>query len=983
MRKYCSVLLLIGLFHPAFSQKKPLDHSVYDGWENVGERVLSPDGKFLVYTILPQEGDGRLIIRSTETDYAKEIPRGANAEISADSRFVVFHIRPYFHALRDARIKKKTPDQSPKDTLAWVELGRDSVGKIPRVRSFKMPEKAGGWLAYLMEKPLPAAPGAATPPDSLTRMRQLLTKADSLSHVADSLRAKVAEAASKGLTVLSKPSAAKKESSGAGETVEEGTPLILKNLATGEERKFPLTSEYEFSTNGKTLIVETTRKNGDSLSKGLVLWVHTAEGRIDTAMKGFNDATGYALDEAGSQLAFVAERDSASKALVKFYRLWYYTPGMDSAIVKADRNNLAKGLTVSPDYATHFSKDGSRLFLGLAPIRLPKDTSLVDFETARLDIWNYQDDYLPPQQLVQLNKELKRSYLAMIPKESGKLIPLADEHCETVQLTPEGKGDHALGSTTKPWRIQQQWEGSNDQDLFLIDLHDGSRKLIKEKVRDGGTLSPGGKFIIWYDFHLKHWFTYAIASGKTTNISRGITTPLWDVEDDHPDDPPPYGLMGWQQDDKYVYVYDQYDIYQCDPLGAVAPLNLTKGLGRARRTSIRYVGLDREQEYLRDGQTVLLTLFDHRDMSNGLKLYRLGTPFALSGRAPTFPCTYNGFVKAKNAWRLAYLKGSFDKPYDLYVSAPIDTNALTMQAPVAQYSHIDPQQEKYNWFTVELHHWKMPDGRMNEGLLYKPENFDSTKKYPIIFYYYERDAETRYNYIAPQPSRSIINIPYFVSNGYLVFDPDIWYKKGQPGEDAYNSVMSAVKYLSRFKWVDTTKMGLEGHSWGGYQTAYLVTRTPIFAAAEAGAPVANMTSAYGGIRWSTGISRQFQYERSQSRLGASLWQQPELYIKNSPLFRADKVTTPLLIMHNDADGAVPWYQGIELFSALRRLGKKVWLMEYNGEDHGLIERRNRKDWSQRLSQFFDYYLKGGPAPQWLSHGVPATLKGIEWGLGTE
>jgi dipeptidyl aminopeptidase/acylaminoacyl peptidase len=300
-----------------------------------------------------------------------------------------------------------------------------------------------------------------------------------------------------------------------------------------------------------------------------------------------------------------------------------------------------------------------------------------------------------------------------------------------------------------------------------------------------------------------------------------------------------------------------------------------------------------------------------------------------------------------------------------------------------QLSAIDPQQKDYNWLTVELHHFAMLDGKMSQGLLYKPEDFDSTKKYPIIFYFYERDARTRYGYINPQPVRASINVAYFVSNGYLVFDPDIYYKTGQPGEDAYNSVMAAAQHMSQFKWVDTTKMGLQGHSWGGYQVAYLVTRTHLFAAAEAGAPVANMTSAYGGIRWESGISRQFQYEHSQSRLGASLWEKPELYIRNSPLFNADKVTTPLLMMANDADGAVPWYQGIEYFSALRRLGKKVWMMQYNGEGHGLTERRDRKDWSIRLSQFFDHYLKDAPAPRWIKEGVPATLKGIDWGLGTD
>ena len=298
---------------------------------------------------------------------------------------------------------------------------------------------------------------------------------------------------------------------------------------------------------------------------------------------------------------------------------------------------------------------------------------------------------------------------------------------------------------------------------------------------------------------------------------------------------------------------------------------------------------------------------------------------------------------------------------------------------LTQLTDLADQQKNYNWLTAELVKWKMFDGKMSEGLLFKPEDFDPKKKYPVIFYFYERNADGLYNYRAPAPSASTINIPYFVSNGYLVFDPNIYYKNGEPGESAYNSVVSAAKHLAKLPFVDSAKMAIQGQSWGGYQVAYLVTRTKMFAAAGAGAPVANMTSAYGGIRWGSGLSRQFQYERSQTRIGASLWQRIDLYIKNSPLFSADKIVTPLLIMHNDKDGAVPWYQGIEFFTALRRLNKKVWLLQYNDEDHNLVERRNRKDLSIRLSQFFDHYLKGAPAPRWMTEGVPAIEKGIDWG----
>jgi dipeptidyl aminopeptidase/acylaminoacyl peptidase len=760
-------------------------------------------------------------------------------------------------------------------------------------------------------------------------------------------------------------------------------------MQNGEEKKFSLASEYVFSKTGNVFILETTRRNADSNSKALILWVSPATGRVDTVLRGFHDAVNYALDEAGTQLAFAAERDSVPKALRKFYHLWYYWPGKDSAVKLPEETGWQPTITISPDYANNFSKDGRRLFVGLAPVRPPKDTTLVDFETARLDVWNYKDDYLAPQQLVQLKEELKRSFPAEYTAGAGasahdlKPVRLTDEDCESLILPRDGIGPFALGQSTRGYRIQQQWEESGLRKLYLVDMATGERKLIQDKVRGGAIFSPGGQFVCWYDWKKKNWFSYRVQDGTIHNFTAGIKTPLYDEEDDHPDDPPPHGIMGWQDGDRSVYVYDKFDIWQCDPSGSGSPVNLTHSVGRARGQTLRYIPLDREDPFIHPGRPVLLTIFDHKDKTSGLLLWKPGDLLMQDPTTRwTFPASFSGFIKAKMSWQLGWISGSFDKPNDVWLSGSADSDRLAV-ADAKQYSHINPQQASYNWYTVELHHWKMLDGRMSEGLLYKPENFDSTKKYPVIFYFYERDADTRFNYQAPQPVRASINIPYFVSNGYLVFDPNIYYKTGQPGEDAYNSVVSAARYLEHFKWVDSTKMGLQGHSWGGYQVAYLVTRTHFFAAAEAGAPVANMTSAYGGIRWGAGISRQFQYERSQSRIGSTLWEHPELYIRNSPLFRADKVTTPLLMMHNDADGAVPWYQGIEYFSALRRLGKKAWLIEYNGEDHGLAERRNRKDWSIRLFQFFNYYLKDQPPARWIAEGVPATLKGVDWGLATE
>jgi dipeptidyl aminopeptidase/acylaminoacyl peptidase len=982
MRNFICILLLVMPLFSIAQSKKPLDHSVYDRWQSVQGAQLSDDGKWVVYSVNPQEGDGDMIIQSTDGNYKKTVARGYSSIITNDSRFVIFKIRPLFKDTRDARIKKKRPDDMPKDSLAIVELGKDSVWKVARVKTFKTPEKGHGWVAYHMDKALPEPPKPAAKPDSLTQINKLVAMADSLMRVADSLKNKAAEAKIKGLTVLQLArGGARPTTRPAAETVEEGTELIVRNTQTGEEKRFKLVNEYYFSENGNVLLIETSKKNADTLSKPAVLWMNTATGKVDTVFKGFNDAKNYAMDAAGTQVAFVAERDSVSKALRKFYKLWYFKTGMDSARLRVDQStaSVKSGLMVSPDYNNKFSKKGDRLFFGLAPIRQPKDTNLVDFETARLDIWHYNDPELQPQQLLQVPGEMRRSYLTVLHGDASAVTPLATETLERVVTTDEDDADVAIGYDSKPYRKQNQWEQHNYNDLYLVNVKSGEKTLIGKKIRSG-SISPKGKFVAWFDWKTHQYMLYEVATGKTIVATKDIKVPLYDEDDDHPDDPPPHGVMGWHENDAALYVYDKFDIWKIDPTGKVKPVSITNGVGRKKQLTFRNTTLDREEFFVKDGQTLLLNVFDNKEKGNGWVTHKLGSSFNLNESiAVTNPIAVNAFstMKAKNSDVLVYTAMTPQMSPSLFSTT---LSAAQDHKAAKQLSFINGQQKDYNWYTVELHKWKMFDGKESEGLLFKPENFDPNKKYPVIFYFYERNSDTRYGYRTPAPSASTINIAYFTSNGYLVFDPNIYYKDGEPGESAYNSVVSAGKYLSKMKFVDSTKMAIQGQSWGGYQVAYLVTRTKMFAAAGAGAPVANMFSAYGGIRWGAGISRQFQYERSQTRLGATPWQRPDLYTKNSPLFKADKVTTPLLLMHNDKDGAVPWYQSIEFFTALRRLDKKAWFLQYNDEDHNLVERRNRKDLSVRLSQFFDHYLKGAPMPKWMAEGVPAANKGIDWGF---
>jgi dipeptidyl aminopeptidase/acylaminoacyl peptidase len=352
-------------------------------------------------------------------------------------------------------------------------------------------------------------------------------------------------------------------------------------------------------------------------------------------------------------------------------------------------------------------------------------------------------------------------------------------------------------------------------------------------------------------------------------------------------------------------------------------------------------------------------------------------------------CHYSNIHKDKRGNVLVGLKETFSQSPNFFSSfMEVNSSHGIIDDPFnyglnRQLSNINPQQKDYNWGTAELFKWKAYNGKDATGIVYKPENFDPKNKYPMICYFYEKLSDGLHSYKEPGPIRSIINVSFFVSRGYIIFMPDIEYKIGYPGQSAYDYIVSGARALVKRGWVDSSRMALQGHSWGGYQAVQLATMTKLFKAVWAGAPVANMTSAYGGIRWESGVSRQWQYEKSQSRIGGTLWEKLPLYVENSPLFHLDKVTAPMVIMSNDADGAVPWYQGIELFTGLRRLGKKVWMFNYNGQGHGLSQRQDMRDYQIRMQQFFDWILKGEKPAKWITQGVPAVKKGKEWGLEVE
>ena len=903
------LFFMVFLCMKTSAQKKELDHTVYDSWQSIRETSFHPQGKYIIYAIVPQEGDGRFIIRNVKTGNELSIARATQAVFTENGEYLVAKIKPSFVETRKAKIDKKKADEMPKDSLVIVELATNTIQKIPSVKSFQLAEHGNDMIVYLKDKK--------------------------------------------------------------GDINKEGSDLVMRDLSSAKEKTFSNISQYLIHPKAMGVVMYQVKTK---LKESQILLATIADTNTKVLTKQVYTATNFIWDEEGRQLAYLVEKDSADKALQKNYYLAYYTPSLETAISIFDKSNktIPTNYTIGGDRKMKFSKSGNKLEFGVQPILPIKDTSLPDFDRVSVDIWHYNDPIIQPAQLKALESTLKSTELVFLNTQNKNTIYLGKIKDRDLMTTAEGDGAIVYATIDSSYLLASQWQGFSLKDIYAIATNDGQRKLIQKEWK-GNLMSASydGNALLYYDEPQKKYFAYNATTGKTIQIAKDIKTSLFDEENDLPDDPNAYGIAKWMDNNQEVLMYDRYDIWLVDVNGIKASKKLTNG--RMNKIISRFIETDAERKTLAKNAILLIKGYSEVDKSELISTLNLADgAFNLINQVPMH---FTTIVGASHSNDIAVMQEDEVKSPNLYLY----TLAATKQNPTS-IATINTQQANYNWMSSQIVKWKAYTGKMAEGVLYLPENFDAKKKYPMIVYFYERSNQTLHNYLAPAPTPSRLNIPFFASRGYIVFVPDIWYTRGYPGQSAYDYILSGTRAMIQKGFVDSTKVGLQGQSWGGYQIAYLITKTNLYAAAWAGAPVVNMTSAYSGIRWGPGISRQFQYEKSQTRLGASLWERPDLYIKNSPLFSLPNIKTPLVIMSNDADDAVPWYQGIEMYSDMKRLNKKVWLLVYNNEAHNLVERKNRKDIQIREQQFFDTYLKGAPMPEWLSKGVPAVMKGRTWGL---
>ncbi|HZK06622.1 MAG TPA: prolyl oligopeptidase family serine peptidase [Bacteroidales bacterium] len=927
---FLAISMLVMIAH---AQQQPLDHTIYDKWKVLEKTNISPNGEWVTYEVNPGKGDGMLYFFNTKSQTTDSVARGYGARFAGNSEYIVFKIKPTEDTLRKAKLAKKEKDDLPKDSLGIFAPGVP-VRKFAQVKSFKVAEEGGDWVAFLHEK--------------LQPVKDTTDKSDTAK------------------TEKEKPVRGKKKKKKA-----EGSRLVLLNMANDSMYRFEDVTDYSLSRNEQLIAFITC--TSDSIDSTRVFRFDPKLAIADTLFNSQGFARQLAVDEQGDQLAFVYSADT-SKTKNFDLAYWQKEKALAAIIVDSAADGLTAGWRVSEHRAPTFTRDGAQLYFGTAPRNEPepKDTVPKD-EKVLVDVWNWRDDYIQPQQKKMVDNERKRSYLAVWHPDGRRMVQLADELVQDVATPGKDKTPFVLGYSNKPYRIEAQWDGFY-RDFYTIDVNDGSKKLLTAKASSSVALSPEGKYFVWYSPTDSAWYLRDVKTDEVRSLTKPLPFAFYDELNDVPQLPGNYGYAGFTKDDRYVLINDRYDIWRFDMRGKEAPVRITDGVGRDNNLQFRYWKLDRRQDYIE--KEMMLYAFDLKSRASGF--YSATAEKAAAARKLIMqPYSFDDLSQARDAKTLIWRKSDFDLYPDLYYS---DEN---FENPV-RISHLDSQRAPWRWGDVQQVQWISANGDSLEGLLYTPENLDASTKYPMLAYFYERNADNFHRFYHVTPSRSIINPAWCVSNGYVVFVPDIPYTTGFPGQSAENAIVSGTLAMAgQFPYIDRNRMGIQGQSWGGYQVAYLVTQTNLYAAAMAGAPVSNMASAYGGIRWGSGMSRMFLYEKTQSRLGGSLWEMPLRYIENSPLFFADKVETPLLIMHNDNDGAVPWYQGIEMFMALRRLQKPVWMLTYNDEEHNLTRWPNRVDLSIRMMQFFDHYLKDAPEPVWMKDGVPAIDKATERGYELE
>lgn len=748
--------------------------------------------------------------------------------------------------------------------------------------------------------------------------------------------------------------------------------LQAVELASGKPFELGQVTEFSVADEGSLVafVVETRDSDDDSLRLQQVqLWDAAFERWFELTPPSESVFQQLRFSPDGKQLVFLngkrADKDNGNNATTDIaQQLWLWPAELN----KAEPLELAMdGWILSQHQAPRWSDDGERIFIGFRPEPDVAEASLAAPETEadlfaterlladrRLQVWHGQDDRINPQQKAEYQQAQKRTAPAVLWLENEQLVALSDDIEDRLYFSEHSEA--VLISNGRLYLQDMTWDG-RFHDVWHVNLRTGERQQVFARNRsvERAHLSPSGRYAVYQQDG--QWQLFDSQDGKHRLLGTDANVSWVNETHDRPEPAASYGVADWLADESAVLVYDRFDIWQLQLDGSSQ--NLTQ-LGRETQQRHRLERTDAKALAVEPGAELLLNVFNEEDKSYGFSQLTLSNQQLQPLVAETK--RFDLVEALPKLGGYLYTEQSFRQFPDIWWANADFTERRRL-------TDVNPQQAEFVWGDSHLIDWYTEDGERLQGVVITPDGYDANQTYPVLVYYYEQFSQ-RLHHFNQMKVNHRPNFPFYLGQDYVVFLPDVRFREGAPGPSATESLLPGIDRLIELGIADPDAIGLHGHSWSGYQTAFVVTETDRFTAAVAGAPVSNMTSAYSGIRWQTGLARLFQYETGQSRLGVSMYDDLAPYIKNSPVFFADRINTPMLIQFGDADGAVPWEQGIEYYLALRRLGKEVVMLHYEDEPHHLQRYANKLDYTIKMLEFFNHYLKGEPAPDWWLEGMP-------------
>lgn len=925
----------------AAQSKPPVTRADYGQWETLGigggrgggGGGFSPDGLWMAYGISRVNRSNELRVTKIADGTTKTAAFGAQQAFSSDSKWLAYSI-----GQSEAEQERlRTANRSIQNSVGIMNLSTGDITTAEGVESFAFSDD-GKFLAMRRYPPAPPANAGG-----------------------------------------GNTGGGGRGGGGRGGAANEDTPgatLTVRELATGRDTTFGNVSEFDWQDSKNSHLLAMAISAEGKLGNGVqlfdpqttILRVLDSSAAIYTGLSWRRDANDLAVLRAQTD----DRHDGPTHTILAWTslgpgeRLRSFDPVKDASLPAGTRTIPYRRLT--------WSDDGTTIFFGFAkwddkpptPGRAGgrgasaengnngRGTPAADAdEPATVDIWHWQDTDVMARQKLSANADRRRNLLAVWHLDSNKVTPIGKSLTETV--TPIRHTNLAYVAEWSAYAMDRSI-GRPAADLYIADLTTGARTKLKDNVNDrGADVSPGGKYLLFLQDD--QFWTINLATKAVTNITKSAQTSFIDKESDETiKQKPPFGVAGWTKDDAAVLLYDKYDIWQVATDGSKAT-RLTNGAAEDVRH--RLVRLSTDSETVDLTKPVYVSLFGLWSKKSGYGEIAPGGGTAT--RLVWLDKSVVGLAKAREADVYSYVVQDYDDSPDLFVGGADLKSAK-------QLTHTNAFQSNYAWGKSEIVEYTTDKGRKLQGALYYPAGYEPGKRYPMIVYMYEKLSDSVHSYVAPSDT-SYYNTSVFVSQGYFVFQPDIVFRPRQPGLSVVECVTAGVKKVTSMGAVDPARVGVIGHSWGGFDSAFIATHTNgIFAAAIAGAPITDLVSNYGNHHWSSGIAETDHIETGQQRMEVPLYEDLPDYIANSAVFNVQNMTVPLLLECGDADGTVFWHQSVELYNIARRAKKNVVMLVYNGEDHGLRQKKNQVDYQQRILAWFGHYLKSEPAAAWIDHG---------------